>query len=489
MLHARSSFACAFIVAASLGLGCAPASPSTLVEPTPIGDASVDRATDITDVSPVDTSSPVDAAADAPPSPIATVIQVAIQHECREGGVTFTALPTSPFRETAGYRFRWVRTMGRASFTARDNTVVAMNDSTGDAIHFDLTVSRDGYPDAVIRDLWADPCDRDGNPTMCPVNARVLRTSRERYAVGDAFEVAVPDAPQGAHWYITSGLGDVVQSDQGRTLRARVASLPILVLAEPERQLNATGPVLCHGWSARYFFATDSTPRDASVDAAPDVTVDVAPDVIPDVTTDVRPDVAPDVTPSPTANRIQAQVHQECREGGVKFTVIPTSPFRGVDGYTFTWVRTMGAASFTTANNSVVAANAAPPGYAGYPMHFDVTIRRAGYADRVVSDVWSNPCNHDDNPTECPENTRDLVTDRESYAVGDAFDARLVGTTQTVHAPWYVLDGLSDAVFSEEGRHVVARVTSLPIHVHAQPDSVVGMAVCHGWTERWFYAP
>ncbi len=198
---------------------------------------------------------------------------------------------------------------------------------------------------------------------------------------------------------------------------------------------------------------------------------------------------AMDAPRTPLAPVIQVAIQQECREGGVKFTVIPTSPFRGADGYSFMWVRTMGAASFTTANNALVAANAPPPGYAGYPVHFDVTIRRPGYPDRTVSDVWSNPCNHDDNPTECPENARDLVTNQESYAVGDTFDARLVGTTQTVHAPWYVLDGLSDATFSEEGRHVVARVTSLPVHVHAQPDSVVGMAVCHGWTERWFYAP
>ncbi len=166
--------------------------------------------------------------------------------------MTFTALPTSPFRETTGYRFQWAHTMGRASYTARDNAVVAMNDATGDAIHFDLTVSRDGYPDAVIRDLWADPCNRDGNPTTCPVNDRVLRTDRERYAVGDAFEVTVPDAPQGVHWYVTSGLADVVQSDQGRSLRARVTSLPVHVHAQPD---SVVGMAVCHGWTERWFYA------------------------------------------------------------------------------------------------------------------------------------------------------------------------------------------------------------------------------------------
>ncbi len=491
MRYARSSFARRAIVCATLSLGCNNASPDVVIEVTPTFDAATDRAPTVTDALALDApsldASPLDAstadaptldapaldapAVDAPRTPIAPVIQVAIQKECREGGLTFTALPTSPFRELAGYRFRWVRTMGAATFTARENTVVALNDATGDAIHFDLTVSRDGYPDAVLRDLWADPCNRNGNPTACPENTRVLRTNQERYAVGDPFEAFVDGAPQGAHWYLTNGLADVVQSDQGRTLRARVAALPILVLAEPERRLNAMGPVLCHGWSARYFFATTAPVADASVDAPRDATPDAPP------------------APTPTADRIQVQIHQECREGGVKFTLVPTSPFRGVDGYTFSWLRTMGSAPFTTANNAVVVANAAPPSYPGYPIHFDVLVRRPGYPDRTVSDVWSNPCNHDDNPTACPENTRDLVTNQESYRVGDTFDARLVGTTQTVHAPWYVLDGLSDAVFSKEGRHVVARVTSLPVHVHAQPDSVVGMAVCHGWTERWFYAP
>ncbi len=166
--------------------------------------------------------------------------------------MTFTALPTSPFRETTGYRFQWAHTMGRASYTARDNAVVAMNDATGDAIHFDLPVSRDGYPDAVIRDLCADPCNREGNPTTCPVNDRVLRTDRERYAVGDAFEVTVPDAPPGVHWYVTSGLADVVQSDQGRSLRARVTSLPVHVHAQPD---SVVGMAVCHGWTERWFYA------------------------------------------------------------------------------------------------------------------------------------------------------------------------------------------------------------------------------------------
>jgi hypothetical protein len=419
------------------------------------------------------------------------VIQFALQQECRAGGLTFTVLPTSPFPGVAGYRFMWVRTMGTAAFVVRDNEVTAMNDATGDAIHFDVTVQRDGHADTVLRDVWADPCNRDGNPTLCPENLRVRHTNRERYRVGDAFEALVVGAPQGARWYRTDGLADVVQSDDGRTLRARVAALPVLALAEPNRQANGAGPVLCHGWSARYFVEADDVPADSGLDAAVDVPrVDVPRVDVPRVDAP-RVDVPVDVpaTPTPTVDRIQVQIHQECREGGVKVTVVPTSPFRGADGYAFAWTRTAGAATFRAAGNSVVADNAQTPSFAGYPMHFDVRVSYPGYPDRVVADVWSNPCNHDDNPTSCPENTRDLVTNQESYRAGDTFDARLTGTAQTLATPWYVLDGIADATFSEEGRHLVGRVAALPIHVHAQPNSTVGMAVCHGWTERWFYAP
>ncbi|MDP3275329.1 MAG: hypothetical protein Q8Q09_09060 [Deltaproteobacteria bacterium] len=199
--------------------------------------------------------------------------------------------------------------------------------------------------------------------------------------------------------------------------------------------------------------------------------------------TDVLFDVAADA-PVEIASVIQFAVQKECRAGGVTFTAIPTSPFRGPESYRFQWTRTRGTAMFTATNNSVSAQNNAT----GDEVHFDLTVQRDGYPDAVARDVWAAACNTAGSPTTCPENTRDLVTNQESYAVGDTFDARLIGTTQTLASPWYVLEGVSDAVFSEEGRHVVARVTSLPIHVHAQPNSTVGMAVCHGWTERWFYA-
>ena len=191
--------------------------------------------------------------------------------------------------------------------------------------------------------------------------------------------------------------------------------------------------------------------------------------------------------PPPLADRIQVQVTQECREGGVKFVVLPTSPYRTRDGYSFAWNRTSGGAPFTTSGNALVVANVDPSTWSTtYPNHYDVVVSHAGYPDRVVADVWTNPCNHDDNPTDCPENNRDLVTNQESYAPGDHFDARVLSGA-SYHAPWYVLDGLRDVAFDEDGRHLTATVASLPIHIHAQGNSTVGSAVCHGWTERWFY--
>lgn len=116
MHHARASIALAVSLGAALNLGCDAASPSTLVELDPSADASSDRiavsSDSAIDASPIDAPSrdvaSTDATAtdstamDAPRTPLAPVIQVAIQQECREGGDQFVTGRTTCSRGALG---------------------------------------------------------------------------------------------------------------------------------------------------------------------------------------------------------------------------------------------------------------------------------------------------------------------------------------------------------------------------------------------------
>jgi hypothetical protein len=420
----------------------------------------------------------VDSSTDVPLGPpLADRIQVQVTFACRLGGAQFIATPTSPYVGPDGYTFRWERTGGQARFVTDGNSVLSFNNETNDQIHFNLHVSRAGYTDAVFEDLWTNPCPTGAKLPVCPLNDRRIRTNQESYRVGDRFEAELLGVDQGVGWYDTLGISEQMQDRDRHTLTGRVSGFPIRVHAQIDDRAGPMGPRQCSGWTIRYFTAgLADTPPDAGM-----------ADVVLPPPTDV-----PDPSP-PIADRIQAQVTQECRENGVKFVATPTSPFRGTAGYTFEWTLTQGSAPWAANNNSVVAQSTSEAlNWPGYPMHFRLTIRRPGYPDAVLPDVWSNPCNHMDNPVDCPENTREVLTNQETYQVGDMFVARYPGAgALSIAAPWYGLDGLTDATFADEGRLLMARVGSLPIRVHAQinsPQQMGGPRICHGWTERYFFA-
>lgn len=187
---------------------------------------------------------------------------------------------------------------------------------------------------------------------------------------------------------------------------------------------------------------------------------------------------------APLAGVIQLQITQECREGGVKFVAKATTPFPGTDGYSFAWNKTSGDGTFTASGNSVVSIV-----MPAQQIHFDLVVGHAGYTDQTAHDVWSATCMHDDNPTDCPENDRPVKTNQESYAVGDTIEMWLEGTEPDRDIAWYVLDGVDTGgnIGTKGAGHLVGKVTALPIRLHAQPSSTIGMAKCHGWTERFFF--
>lgn len=415
--------------------------------------------------------------------PLANRIQVQVTFECRLGGAQFIATPTTPYAGTEGYTFRWERTMGRARFEPTGNSVVAFNNETNDQIHFNLHVSRAGYADAVFEDIWTNPCPTGADLPVCPLNDHRMVTNQESYRLGDAFRAELLGVNQGVSWYDNLGISQEMQNRNAHTLTGVVSGFPIRVHAQIDDRVGPMGPRQCSGWTIRYFTADEAPPSDGGMNDVPNP---------PPVDVPNPPPVDVPDPPAAIADRIQAQVMQECREGGVKFTAVPTTPFRGTAGYSFQWMLFEGSAPYVVNNNSVVIQNTDPGrNWPGYPMHFSLTIRRAGYPDAVLPDVWSNPCNHDDNPIDCPENTREVLTNQETYAPGDMFVARYPGAgALTLAAPWYGLDGLTNAVFSDDGRTLMARVQSLPIRVHAQinaPQMAGQPRICHGWTERYFF--
>lgn len=177
---------------------------------------------------------------------------------------------------------------------------------------------------------------------------------------------------------------------------------------------------------------------------------------------------------------IQVYVMQTCTggdSGGVMFKVVPISPSQVVSDfqYIFENTSTSSVVMEQVSINGVLMHNNQAPNNG--PASIRITVRKNGYSDLVITDVWGNTCNHDGQPTNCAENTNIISLDKQKYQVGDQLTGTLNGWSGTT--AYHITDGLSNVNIINST--ITATVVSLPIKLHAQPAS----NGCHGWTKAY----
>jgi hypothetical protein len=187
------------------------------------------------------------------------------------------------------------------------------------------------------------------------------------------------------------------------------------------------------------------------------------------------------------ANRIQCQVYQECRNNGVTFVIVPFTPDGDVNSYTYSWFNSSnnGIVIRTLSNNSFVIENNQPN---TQTTHVQVTVSRAGYTD-FIYDAWSSTCDHDGLPTSCSDNNRNVITNSNTYNIGDVIIADWAGSffgcVQSMS--WY---NQNISATTQNGTHFEGIVTGYPAVLHGQPNHNNDTCKeCHGWTEKVFTNP
>ncbi|WP_337044001.1 3-coathanger stack domain-containing protein [Emticicia sp. 17c] len=178
---------------------------------------------------------------------------------------------------------------------------------------------------------------------------------------------------------------------------------------------------------------------------------------------------------SPTnSNPIQVKTNNECREGGMKFTFFPYTPDKDLGQYRMSIQNLDPAIEFKFSGNTLITKNNVPDNRNAYYL---LTVSRDGYKDFVVQG-YTSTCEHDGAPIDCPENTSDVILDKEYYKEGDIFTATWTGElipNQTLE--WY---NENVTLISKTGKTMIGRIDSFPAHIQAQPGVFPTYRPCHG---------
>jgi hypothetical protein len=187
--------------------------------------------------------------------------------------------------------------------------------------------------------------------------------------------------------------------------------------------------------------------------------------------------------PSNTVNQnlkpIHTQVYQECREGGVKFKFEPFTQDSTIKKFLLSIEDNDSELPYTYTLSSFVAQNNSPNN--NRQADFKVNISNDNYRFTQFN-IGSSTCQHDSNPTNCPENNRELLIDKKSYLVNDIVNVTWTGTLQacSTQLNWYLTNM---TLISSTNSTLKARIDGFPAKVQAQPASnYAGCYICHGWT-------
>lgn len=192
---------------------------------------------------------------------------------------------------------------------------------------------------------------------------------------------------------------------------------------------------------------------------------------------------------------IQLQLQQECISGKQKFDLHPISPSSNVGefnydlipiteyGYTPIITRTSKPNEFFVDN---------PP--SNRHANFYVKVSKPGYAD-ILFKTYTTTCDHDGNPTNCPENDRTLTANKTYFKTGEAFKLDFAGCPKPISTGLISFFEGSDAYHPNIGEHANRlRIGARDISgiVPNQPAIVMAFCgtqgECHGYT-TYFMVP
>ncbi|MFN3851544.1 MAG: hypothetical protein ACK4NY_19050 [Spirosomataceae bacterium] len=184
-------------------------------------------------------------------------------------------------------------------------------------------------------------------------------------------------------------------------------------------------------------------------------------------------------TQSSQTSNLQTFIYQECRDGGVKMRYEPFSNDSTVNVFTLGVENQEARVPYDLTNNTLIIKNSGSNSNLLGKMK--VHIGHENYK-KLEIDVYAATCQHDNNPTLCPENTRSLTLDKQSYNIGDTIRVTWNGTLEECQSLFWFLNNVT--FISQSGKNFVGIVSSLPASIQAQPSNNLNSCnVCHGWTK------
>ncbi|MCU0325010.1 MAG: hypothetical protein MUF45_07125 [Spirosomaceae bacterium] len=182
--------------------------------------------------------------------------------------------------------------------------------------------------------------------------------------------------------------------------------------------------------------------------------------------------------PSQTAN-LQTFIYQECRDGGVKMKYEPFSADSTLTMFTIGAENQEARVPYDLINNTLIIKNSGSN--SNLLGKLKVHLGHQNYK-KLEIDVYAATCQHDNNPTLCPENNRSLTLDKQYYNVGDTIRVTWNGTLEECQTLFWFTNNIS--FVSQNGKNYVGIVSGLPASLQAQPSNNTGSCnVCHGWTK------
>ncbi|RFS15352.1 3-coathanger stack domain-containing protein [Emticicia sp. C21] len=171
---------------------------------------------------------------------------------------------------------------------------------------------------------------------------------------------------------------------------------------------------------------------------------------------------------------IQIKTNNACREGGMKFTFHPFTPDNDLSQYRMSIQNLDPSIEFKFSGNALITKNNSPDNHNAYYL---LTVSRNGYKDFVIQG-YTSTCDHDDAPLNCPENTDNVILDKQYYNEGDTFTATWTGEL----IPDQTLEWYNDNVtmISKNGKTMTGRINGFPAHLQAQPGVFATYRPCHG---------
>jgi hypothetical protein len=172
---------------------------------------------------------------------------------------------------------------------------------------------------------------------------------------------------------------------------------------------------------------------------------------------------------------IQLAVYQNCSNNdGVYFRVETVLPDTNTSSYNIQFVNTGSPsdAPIDVINHNTMVIRNHDSGLNGF---FKIIVTRAD-CKPCTYESYSTTCNHDGDPTDCPDNERNISINGGNRLLqnGEVFDISVNGNI-TCNAVYYNtnINQLSQSQF---------QITGYPFKLHYQPSC--GEA-CHGWTELY----